>query len=119
MPADQQVGGHPTHQRHDRIEQGDVNELACRIRKNVPVITREKYLGYLQYLEKLIDTEQWAELRPYDPQQGCLVTNLTKLPVNELDFGSGPPDFIFPLTIEKNSAALLTRQNNYLLRLAY
>jgi hypothetical protein len=41
------------------------------------------------------------------------------MPTDKLDFGRGKPAFIFPLTIEKNSAALLTHQKNYLLRLAY
>ena len=27
LPADQQVGSHPAHQRHDRVQQGDVDEL--------------------------------------------------------------------------------------------
>jgi len=101
------------------VRESDRTELARQIRRNVPVITREKYLKYLQSLESFIDTKQWAELRPFDPQRGCLVTNLTKMPLNELDFGSGRPDIIFPLTIEKNSAALLTRGDNYVLRLAY
>jgi hypothetical protein len=101
------------------IQESGINEIALQIRKAVPDITNEKYLHYLQELEQLINTKQWDKLRPYDPQYGCLVTNLTKMPIDKLDFGSGKPAFIFPLTIEKNSAALLTHQKNYLLRLAY
>ncbi len=101
------------------IQESDINTIARQIRKAVPVITRGKYLEYLQELEHLIDTKQWDKLNPYDPRNGCLVTNLTKLPADKVDFGSGKPDFILPLTIEKNSAALLTQQNNYVVRLAY
>jgi hypothetical protein len=101
------------------VRDSNINELARKIREKIPVVTREKYLEYLHKLEELIAGGQWSELIPYDPQQGCLVTNLTRLPLNELDFGSGKPDFILPLTIEKNSAALLTDQNDYVLRLAY
>jgi hypothetical protein len=101
------------------VMKSDVHELAMQIRERMPVVTREQYLNYLQGLEKLIGTKQWDKLRPFDPRQGCLVTNLTKLPTDKLDFGGGRPDFIFPLTIEKNSVALLMHAHNYLLRLAY
>jgi hypothetical protein len=47
------------------------------------------------------------------------VTNLSKLPAERLDFGTGGPDAIVPLTVEKNSVAVLSRKDNYVLRFAY
>ena len=44
------------------------------------------------------------------------MTNLSRLPVHNLNFGTGEADFIYPLTIEKNGAAILADKDNYLLR---
>jgi hypothetical protein len=41
------------------------------------------------------------------------------MPVQKLDFGSGGPEFVFLLTIGKNSAAILADKDDYLLRLVY
>jgi len=101
------------------IEKSSVNELAIEIRKSMPVITKESYIKFLSNLEILIAEQQTNRLRPYDPERGCLITNLSKLPANKLNFGTGNPDFIFPLTIEKNSAAILADEDKFILRLVY
>ncbi len=41
------------------------------------------------------------------------------MPSDKLDFGAGPPEAIVPLTIERNSAAILARGDNYVLRIGY
>jgi hypothetical protein len=101
------------------IEKSSVNEIAIEIRKSMPGITKESYIEYLGSIEAIIAKRQTNKLRPYDPKSGCLVTNLSMLPANKLNFGTGDPDFIFPLTIEKNSAAILSNKDNFILRLAY
>lgn len=85
----------------------------------MPSITKESYIQYLDRLETIVAKKEMHKLKPYDPETGCLVTNLSKLPVNRLNFGTGEPDFIFPLTIEKNSAAVLADKEHFILRLAY
>jgi len=101
------------------IKKSSVNEIAIEIRKSMPMVTKESYIKYLGYIEAIIAKRQLNKLRPYDPNKGCLVTNLTRLPTNKLNFGTGDPDFIFPLTIEKNSTAILANKDNFILRLAY
>jgi muramidase (phage lysozyme) len=101
------------------IEKSNINEIAIEIRKSMPGITRESYVEYLGSIEAIIAKGQTNKLKPYDPISGCLVTNLSMLPANKLNFGTGDPDFIFPLTIEKNSAAILSNKDNFILRLAY
>jgi hypothetical protein len=101
------------------LKQWDTNEVAVRIRKAMPVINKETYLVFLAAIEAMIDNKQIDQLRIFDPERGCLVTNLSKMPINRLDFGSGNPDLVFPLTIAKNSAAILADQDNFILRLAY
>lgn len=101
------------------IENSNTENIAIDIRKSLPVVTRDSYLQYLEQIETLICEKQSAALRPFDPEKGCLVTNLSQLPVHRLDFGSGSPDFIFPLTIEKNSVAIMADKNNFILKSAY
>jgi len=101
------------------IENASIHNLAIEIRKSMPAITRESFLKYLDHIETIVRARQFKKLRPFDPERGCLVTNLSRLPADKLNFGTGDPNFIFPLTIEKNSAAILANKNNFILRLAY
>jgi hypothetical protein len=101
------------------IQKSGLPELAVRIRKSMPEINREYYLNYLTELENRIADKKTEKLKPFDPNQGCLVTNLSRLPSNKLNFGSGNPDFIFLLTVEKNSAAILGDKENFIIRLVY
>jgi len=103
----------------EEIEKLDIHELAIKIRKAMPSISKEGFINFLVYLEAIISERQFHKLKPFDPERGSLVTNLSKLPANKLNFGSGEADFIFPLTIEKNSAAILANKDNFILRLAY
>jgi len=101
------------------IEKFSIPELAIEIRKSMPIITKESFINFLSGLEKLIAERQIDKLRPYNPELGCLITNLSRLPANKLNFGTGDPDFIFPLTIEKNSAAILADEDKFMLRLVF
>ena len=101
------------------IENSSVNEIAIEIRKSMPSVSKDAYIKYLEELETIIATKRTDKLKPFDPIQGCLVTNLSKLPVDKLNFGTGNPDLIFPLTIERNSTAILAGKDNFLLRFAY
>ncbi|KAA3613864.1 MAG: hypothetical protein DWQ05_16445 [Calditrichaeota bacterium] len=49
----------------------------------------------------------------------CLVTYRTRMPIHKSIFGMGIPVFTFPLTIGKNSTAILDDKENYLLRLVF
>jgi hypothetical protein len=101
------------------IENSTMENIAIDIRKSLPVVTRDSYLQYLEQIETIICEKQSAALRPYDPDKGCLVTNLSQLPVSRLDFGTGSPDLLFPLTTEKNSVAILADKDNFILKSAY
>jgi len=103
----------------DHIKNLHVEEMAIQIRKSMPSVSRQSYTDYLTMLEKIISQGKTEKFRPFDPATGCLVTNISRLPVDKLNFGTGPPDLIFPLTIEKNAAAVLAKDKNYILRFAY
>jgi hypothetical protein len=101
------------------LEDSPIQEIAVRIRKSMPSLSKELYVDFLKRLEEIVSAGRWDEFRPYDPTRGCLVTNLSRLPLDRLDFGTGPPERVIPLTIERNGAAILARGENYLLRYAY
>jgi hypothetical protein len=103
----------------ERIENSPAKEIAVDIRKSMPHVSRESYIHYLAELEDLISEGDMEKLRPFDPDRGCLVTNLSKLPADKLDFGTGSPDFVIPLTVEKNSTAILAKKENFVLRYAF
>jgi hypothetical protein len=101
------------------ILKSEINKIAIQIRHSMPKVSTESYKDYLQNLENIIAEERTELLRPYNPETGCLVTNLSRLPANRLNFGSGNPDLIFPLTIGKNAASVLTDDEHFILRLVY
>ena len=103
----------------DFINSSPAEEIALQIRKSMPHISKETYIDYLAGLEAKMTPGKSDEFRPFDPESGCLVTNLSKLPAEKLNFGGGPPELILPLTAEKNSVAILTKKENYVLRYAY
>ena len=101
------------------IEQSSNAELAIKIRQSMPVIDKESFKKFLNNLEYNITERQINKLKPFDPESGGLITNLSKLPSNRLNFGTGEADFIFILTSEKNSTAILADKNNFILRFTY
>jgi len=107
-----------------RLKKSDIENLpeediAVQIRKSMPSVSKQSYTEYLTKLEEIIFEGKTEKLWPFDPTSGCLVTNISRLPVNKLDFGTGPPDLIFPLTIEKNAAAVMAKDENFVLRFGY
>lgn len=101
------------------VIESDLPELAGKIRAAMPAANVDNYRQYLAELEALIAAQQFDKLKPFDPHTGILVTNISKLPLNRLDFGSGSADFIYPLTIEKHSTAILGNKDHFILRLVY
>jgi hypothetical protein len=103
----------------ERLEKSPLQEIAVEIRKSMPLLSREAYVDFLGTLEEMLSAGRLEEFRPYDPERGCLVTNLSRLPVDRLDFGTGPPKLVIPLTVERNAAGILAKKEDYILRLAY
>lgn len=101
------------------IEESTISEIAVRIRSEMPSVEEDIYIEYLKKLESIVENKDSEKLKPYNPDTGCLVTNLSKMPTNKLNFGTGNPDIIIPLTVGKNSAAIMAERDNYILRLVY
>jgi len=105
--------------KREDIDNFPAEELAVQIRKSMPSVSKRSYIDYLTKLEEILSEGKTEEFRPFDPVSGYLVTNISRLPVDRLNFGTGPPDLIFPLTIEKNAAAVLAKDENFILRFAF
>ncbi len=105
--------------KQEHITKCSLIETAIHIRKSMPSVTRETYTQYLERLERMIAEGDSDRFRPFDPENGCLVTNLSKLPAARLDFGTGVPTSIFPLTLEKNSAGIMADNENLILRITH
>ncbi len=109
---------HKLQLKKDKLEHSPIIDIAVEIRRSMPKVSKETYIRYLAGLEKILEG-RLDEFRPFDPGTGCLVTNLSRLPVDKLNFGTGRPDLILPLTVERNSAGILTDGDNFILRLVY
>ncbi|MBK5114647.1 MAG: hypothetical protein KGD59_06565 [Candidatus Heimdallarchaeota archaeon] len=100
------------------VSQASIEDLAITIRKSFPSVNLQSYVTYLKQVEGWIEAGQLDLLRPYDPDNECLVTNLTRMPISRLDFGSGPPTTVEPLTRGRSGAAVLLQDDKFILRLA-
>ncbi len=103
----------------ETVRNAPVGEIAASIRKSMPAITRKSYAEFLAGLEERINRRDPDAFRPFDPETGCLVTNLTRMPTNRLDFGSGPPALLYPLTAGRHAAVLIRREEQFVFRVAY
>jgi len=105
--------------KREHLEGSAIQPIAVRIRRSRPVLSAETYVDFLRKLEGLLAEGRRGEFRPYDPERGCLVTNLSRLPADRLDFGTGAPRLSIPLTSEKNSVGILAKGADFLLRSAF
>jgi hypothetical protein len=101
------------------LEHSSPMDIAFEIRRSMPALSKMTYTDYLTGLEKILAEGRLDKFKPFDPESGCLVTNLSRLPVDKLDFGTGRPELILPLTVERNSAGILADRDNFVLRLVY
>ena len=85
-------------------------ELALLIRNSVSRIKNDFVLKSLSGLESLRRQDGLAameKLHLRHPDSGMIVTNLTRMPVRDIDFGSGPPISFLAYADVFSSAAIL------------
>jgi len=97
----------------------DYIEIASKFRKTMPEINTNHYAEYLSEIKSTIEKPGIQTLKPYDPEKGCLVTNLSRMPVHKLVFDENFPSQVFPLTVGKNAAAVLADQKDFILRTVF
>jgi hypothetical protein len=99
------------------VAKKEVEALAIKIREHFPKRDVKKYKEFLQSIENKINAKNLANLQLYDPEKEFLVTNLTRMPITRLDFGSGLPEIIVPLTRGRSGAAILAQNDKFILQL--
>jgi hypothetical protein len=101
------------------VENLQIEDLAIQIRELMPSVSKQSYIEYLAQLERIISERKWGKFRPFNPGSGCLVTNISRLPTEKLDFGTGIPELVLPLTVAKNSTAIMAKDGDFILRFAF
>jgi hypothetical protein len=94
----------------DALVQARLGELAARVRASVARVDESVVRRALETLEALRRQEGLSiaeRLHVMHPRRGLLVTNLSRLPVHELDFGAGPPAAFEILTPAQRGAVVL------------
>ncbi len=96
------------------LHNASVEDVAVLIKKTIAGV-KEKYIRRsLSTLENFrlqdgIDATEHIHLR--HPHNGMIVTNLSRLPIRDLDFGTGAPDNFLSYAEVARSAAILPAHN--------
>jgi shikimate O-hydroxycinnamoyltransferase len=99
---------------YESLVQAPLGKLALLIRKAVGRVKRDYILGSLETLERLRQQKGLAtmeEIHVMHPRDGLLVTNISRLPVHNLEFGSGPPMGFQVLSSAQRGAVILPAQD--------
>lgn len=94
----------------NRVQEATVSELAVEVRRAIRKVKEDYVLQFMQTLDNLrcqkgIPATEAIHLR--HPLKGLIVTNLTRMPVRDLDFGSGPlTDFLAYVDVLRGAAIL-------------
>ena len=95
---------------YDRLMSSKLSELAIMVRNSIASIN-EKYvydgLKALGALTKNNGVSINEKIHVCDPESGLLVTNLSRLPVKDIDFNAGPPVKYEILTPANRGAVVL------------
>lgn len=87
-----------------------LGKLAMIIRKNIAKINEQYIFGGLEALtclRKEAGLSAFEHVHVADPENGLLVTNLSRLPVDKIEFGAGPPIKYEILTAANRGAVIL------------
>lgn len=97
----------------DQLQRASEAQLAALIRKAVNQIKPPFIWGSVQTLNHFRlqnGLSAMTKIHLRHPNQGMIVTNLTRLPIRELDFGAGAPEHFLVHTDVTSSAAILAGQ---------
>lgn len=94
----------------DGLSRASVGDLALLIRNSVSRIKSDFVCNYLNRLESLRCHNGLAAMEKIHlrhPETGLIVTNLTRMPLRDIDFGSGSPESFLAYADLTSSAAIL------------
>ena len=104
---------------YDSLASASLGQLALLVREAVSRVRQEYVSGSLQTLERLRRQRGLAvmeEIHVVPPQHGMLVTNISRLPMQSLDFGAGLPTAFRALSSSQRAAAILPAEDGVEIR---
>ncbi|MBP7843937.1 MAG: hypothetical protein KA116_03915 [Proteobacteria bacterium] len=105
----------------EKIKSASLSELAISLNRAVRAIDAkacEESLECLEHLRIAKGLEVLENFHVADPETGFLVTNLSRLPVLDLDFGVGAPNDFRILTPARNTAVVLPLRDGLRVQIA-
>jgi shikimate O-hydroxycinnamoyltransferase len=105
--------------RGDQLLPIAMSDLALKIRKRIGEVNENYVMGSMETLSGLCAQEGVQineQIHVAHPQSGLLVTNLSRLPVREIEFNAGPPTAYEILTPAQRSAVVLPGKNGVEIR---
>jgi shikimate O-hydroxycinnamoyltransferase len=104
---------------YEGLASASLGKLALLIREVVRQVREDYVSGSLRTLERLRRQQGLAvmeEIHVVPPQHGMLVTNVSRLPMQSLDFGAGTPTGLRALSSTQRAAAILPAEDGMEIR---
>jgi len=95
---------------YQKLMDASLGEIAQLVRDNIGQVNEEyifRGLNALSSLRKEYGVSVFEKIHVADPENGLLVTNLSRLPVDQIEFGAGPPVKYEILTPANRGAVIL------------
>lgn len=95
---------------YEHLMEASLGELSMLVRKNIGQVNEEYInagLNALACLREEYGINSFEKVHVAHPENGLLVTNLSRLPVNQIEFGAGPPVKYEILTPANRGAVIL------------
>jgi len=104
---------------YTKLMHSKLSDLALLVRKNIASVNKDyiyKGLNTLSAIRNEKGVEVNERIHVASPKDGLLVTNLSRLPVNQIEFGVGPPVIYEILTPANRGAVILPDDNGIQVR---
>jgi len=98
----------------DSLNRSSVEDLALQVNRSVRKMNQDAVIRSLETFDNLrrqMGPAAFQKIHLKHPQTGLIVTNLTRMPVRDLDFGSGPPADFLIFSEVPAGAAILPAEN--------
>lgn len=105
------------------VKNSSLKDLALKFRDTTNSITREKALDSLALFEaaRLAQNGGMEFIQSFhvaDPSCGFLITNLSRVRFENLDFGNGPPNEVIPLTPAPRTGIVTKNGDSFIVRVS-
>ncbi len=94
----------------EELANAPIGRLAVLVRDAVAAVRADRIQGSIRALSQYrleYGSEGMEKIHLRHPDRGLIVTNLTRMPIHDVDFGSGPPSGYVPNVEISNGAAIV------------